>query len=174
MGSTGGSLHPTPSEGVHLRRYFALRYTNSCPFAPPPNNPTEETQKHAASRRKEGRGRREKTESTPKKPEGGHKRSRKTEKGAGWEAHLAPHQPDGNIKHKNSKKRAPLSPLLWAMYAKPSLSSALERTKSCASSQSQHSRRGHKRNEKVRKRGIAESASPSLQNRRQDQHTKRT
>ena len=174
MESTGGSLRPAPSGGARPRRCFALRFTNSYSFSPPPNDPNEETQKHAASRRKAGREQREKTQSAPQKQDGGKKRSRKTEKGAGWDAPLVSPRPNRRSKHKKSKEHVPLSPLLCDMYAKHGFSSALKRTKSCTGSQNQHSRRSHKRSKQERKRTIAESVSPSLQNRRQDQHRKRT
>ena len=153
MESTGGSLRPAPSGGARPRRCFALRFTNSYSFSPPPNDPNEETQKHAASRRKAGREQREKTQSAPQKQDGGKKRSRKTETGAGWDAPLVSPRPNREGKLKRSKERVPLSPVLRAMYAKHSLSSAQKRPERYTSSQRQHSGGGHKRNEKREKGG---------------------
>ena len=108
MGSTGGSLHPTPSEGVHLRRCFALRVTDSSPSAPP-INPNEDMQKHEASGRTKEK--REKTEFAPEKQKGGTKRSRKSERRAGWKTPLVSPHPNERSKRKVSQERAPLSPL---------------------------------------------------------------
>ena len=96
----------TSSNASGGRTPNALRFTNSYPFAPPPNNPNEEMQKHATSRRKRGKDKREKTESAPKKQNGEKKRSRNTEKRAGRETPLVSPHPNRTNKRKKPKGRA--------------------------------------------------------------------
>ena len=159
MGITAGSLRPTPSEGVHPRRCFTLRFADSDPFAPPPNYRNEETHKRATSGRKKGGEKGERTESAPKKQNGQKRRSRRKEKRAGWVTPLVSPRPNRDSKHKKSQERAPLAPLLCAMYAKNSLSSVQKRTKRYTSSQSEPPGRGHGRNKNKGEKGELLKAS---------------